>query len=418
MAAPFIKSDKQTAALAVVNSAEHTLLFGGSRSGKTTILFRNVILRALKETSRHLIVRHRFNHLKTSIWYDTMPKVMDMCFPGIVYKENKSDWFIKIKNRHGEWSQVWFGGIDDKERVEKILGNEYSTIYANECSQIAYNAITTLRTRLAENTPLKNRFYYDCNPPGKRHWTYQEFHEGLIPGTREVSRLRKAYAVINPLDNVENLPDGYIRNLESLPLRERQRYLDGLFLSDIEGALWSEQMINDALAMFVGELEETIIAVDPAVTDEENSDEVGIVVCSKDVNGHGIIHEDLSGKMSTGQWAKRVANAWEKYNANYVVAETNQGGDLVVDAIKAVNPLIKVIKVHASKGKKARAEPVAALYELGRVAHIKPMPALEGELTEWIPHETRYSPGRLDALVWGLTHLLVKRKRERKAVIA
>lgn len=343
-----------------------------------------------------------------------MPKVLKMCFPNISVKENKSDWFITIKNRHGEDSQIWFGGIDDKERVEKILGNEYSTIYANECSQIAYEAITTLRTRLAENTPLTNKFYYDCNPPGKRHWTYQEFHEKLIPTTKEPSKLQSAFAIINPLDNIENLPDGYIRNLESLPKRERQRYLDGLFLSDIEGALWSEQMISDAKTMLHGELQETIVAVDPSVTDEEESDEAGIVVVSRDINNFGVVHEDLSGKMSTHQWAKRVANAWEKYNANYVIAETNQGGDLVVDAIKAINPLIRVIKVHASKGKKARAEPVAALYEQNRVAHVKEFPALEGELTEWVPYESKFSPGRLDALVWGLTHLLVKRKRERR----
>lgn len=411
----FVKSERQRRALEVVNNNEHTLLFGGSRSGKTTVLFRNVILRALKETSRHLIVRHRFNHLKTSIWHDTMPKVLKMCFPNVIIKENKSDWFITIKNRHGEYSQVWFGGIDDKERVEKILGNEYSTIYANECSQIAYEAIITLRTRLAENTPLANKFYYDCNPPGKRHWTYQEFHEKLIPTTREPSKLQSAFSIINPMDNIVNLPDGYIRNLEALPKRERQRYLDGLFLSDIEGALWTELMVSDAKAMFVGELEETIVSVDPAVTNEEDSDEVGITVQSRDVNGHGILHEDLSGKMSTHQWARRVANAWEKWNANYVIAEVNQGGDLVVDAIKAINPLITVIKVHASKGKLARAEPVAALYEMGKIAHMGDFPALEGELTEWVPWETKYSPGRLDALVWGFTHLLIKRKRNRRA---
>ncbi len=417
MSAPFVKTAKQKEAIQLLNANEHSMLYGGSRSGKTTAVCRNIILRALKETSRHLIVRHRFNHLKTSIWYDTMPKVAKMCFPGLVIKENKSDWFMTVRNRRMEDSQIWFGGIDDKDRVEKILGNEYSTIFANECSQISYQAITTLRTRLAENTPLLNKFYYDCNPPGKKHWTYQEFVEKVIPGTKEQSKLRTAYCLVNPLDNVENLPDGYLRNLEALPKRERQRYLDGLFLSDIEGALWTEAMISEALAMFVGDLEETVIAVDPAVTNEEESDETGIVVCSRDSNGHGIVHEDASGKMSTYQWANRACNLWEKYNANYIVAETNQGGDLVVDAIKNINPLISVLKVHAAKGKFARAEPVAALYEQGKIAHVKSMPGLEGELTEWVPHETKFSPGRLDACVWGLTQLLVKRKRQRRVEI-
>lgn len=414
---PFKKTPKQVEACEALNNHTHTLLFGGSRSGKTTIIVRNIILRALKKPSRHLIARFRFNHAKASLWYDTIPKVLRMCFPGVRYTENKSDWFITLHlgtdpetgEDRGE-SQLWLGGVDDKDRVEKILGNEYSTIYLNECSQIEYDAVTMLRTRLAENTGLKLRFYYDCNPPGKKHWTYVEFVEKLIPKTKEPSKLTSTgYILLNPKDNMANLPQEYMDILESLPERQRQRFLEGKFLSDIEGALWTDQQLSDARMKEGGVIIKTIIAIDPAVTNNPDSDETGIIACSLDENQDGIVHEDQSGKCSTLTWANRAVNMYYKYDANFIVAETNQGGDLVVDAIKNIDPNIKVVTVHASKGKFARAEPVQQLYEQGKIRHDDTFPDLDAELTEWVPEDTSESPNRLDALVWGLSYLMIKK---------
>ena len=125
---------KQTEANKLLaGSATHIMLFGGSRSGKTFVLVRAVCLRAIKApSSRHAIVRFRFNAVKNSIVMDTFPKVMALCFPGVKYELNKSDWYARFPNG----SEVWFAGLDDKERTEKILGMEFVTIYSNECSQI------------------------------------------------------------------------------------------------------------------------------------------------------------------------------------------------------------------------------------------------------------------------------------------
>ena len=407
---PFIKTEKQRNACGIINGHTHGLIYGGSRSGKTTILTRNVFLRALKKKSRHLITRFRFSHARTSLWHDTFPKVMDMCFPGVDFELNKSEFYVKVEpaNSFGGESQIWLGGVDDKERIERILGNEYSTIYANECSQISYDAITMLRTRLAENTGLKLRFYYDLNPCGKKHWSYQEFVQGLIPKTREKHSLNCGSIVINPYDNATNLPEEYLKILESLPARQRQRFLEGLFLSDVEGALWNDMMLSNAKTKETGEIVRTVIGVDPAVTNEENSDETGIIIASLDEFGNAIVEKDFSGKMSTNVWAQRVANLYEEFEANEIVAEVNQGGDLVEDAIKSVNPNLKVHKVRASKGKFARAEPVSALYEQDKVAHVGDMPDLEEQMTEWVPHDSKGSPDRIDALVWALTRLKLR----------
>lgn len=410
--APFRKTKKQIEACDMMNRHTHTLLYGGSRSGKTFIEIRNMVLRALKTPSRHLITRFRFNHAKTSIWYDTLPKVMKLCFPKIPYKENKSDWFITLpaQNGLGE-SQIWLGGIDDKERVDKILGNEYSTILANEVSQIEYDAIIALRSRLAENSGLNLRFYYDLNPVGKKHWTYQEFIRGVIPGTEEATKLNLAFLAMNPYDNVENLPPEYLEILKSFPKRQRQRFLDGLFLTDVEGALWTDSMISAAKTRGYGEIVEIVVAVDPAVSSNPNSNETGIIIVGRDEFGHGVVLDDLSGVMSTGTWARRVAWAYHHYNANKIVVEVNQGGTLVRDALKNVDLTVKIVDVRASVGKKARAEPVSELYEpeIGYVAHAKDLPELESQLTEWVPMDTDESPDRLDAMVWGLTHLCVKK---------
>ncbi len=409
----FLKTQKQVELLQLANDHEFFMAYGGSRSGKTVALVRNVFLRATKRASNHLITRFCYNHARTSLGKQTIPWVLAHCFPGLPVKENKADGYYSVPAADGGESIVWLGGTDDKERLEKLLGFEYSTIYLNECSQIPWEAIPILQTRLAEMSGLSLRMYFDCNPPGKKHWTFKVFEEGVYPDD-EPHFWDAVKIQVNPRDNLTNLPPEYLRVLERLPLRQRQRFLDGLYLADIEGALWSDQMVNLALAREPAELRKTVVAVDPAVTNNTGSDECGIVVCSLDENRCGVVHDDLSGKMSTRKWAQSVVNACYAWEANEVVAEVNQGGDLVKDAIKAVDPAIKVVMVRAAKGKLARAEPVSELYESDpldgstRVTHMKRMPKLESELTETVLDQCKASPNRLDALVWGLTHLMVK----------
>ena len=150
-------TDRQQLAQAVIaGPAQHCMLFGGSRSGKTFLLVRNVIFRALKApNSRHAIFRFRYNHLKASIVLDTFPKVMRLAFPGVEWTPHHQDGYADIPGG----SQIWFAGLDDKERTEKILGMEFATLYFNECSQIPANCIDTALTRLAQRveTNMENR---------------------------------------------------------------------------------------------------------------------------------------------------------------------------------------------------------------------------------------------------------------------
>lgn len=233
----FKRTAKQVEQTKVLSGPEkHILFYGGSRASKTFGIVRALIIRASKIKSRHLATRLRFNHAKTSLWYETFPKVFNLCFPNLDVDENKSDWFYRLPNG----SEIWIGGLDEKKRVEKILGKEYSSIFFNECSQIPYSSVTMALTRLAELNSLKKKAYYDCNPPTKKHWTYPLFIKGLDPEIWEPKKDAKNYTamLMNPHDNLENIDPEYLEMLEALPEKDRKRFLLGEFTDESEGLIY------------------------------------------------------------------------------------------------------------------------------------------------------------------------------------
>ena len=154
-------------------------------------------------------------------------------------------------------------------------------------------------------------------------------------------------------------------------------------------------------------LQRIVIGVDPAVTNNANSDTTGIIVAAKGLDGFGYILDDLSMKGSPNEWAKEVVRAYHYYKADRIVAEVNQGGDLVQQVIRSIDPYVSYKAVRASKGKVTRAEPIAALYEQKRIYHVKPLEKLEDEMCNWSPAFSSTSPDRVDALVWALTELFI-----------
>ena len=163
----FLKTEKQKEAVRLLSSdTKHICLYGGSRAGKTAIILYGLIVRACKERSRHAILRQTFNSAKRSIWLDSLPSILNKAFPDLRVKWNKTDFFIELPNG----SQIFVGGLDDKERTEKILGTEYSSLFFEEVSQISYASIQIALTRLAEKNGLRKKAYYAMNPPSKADW--------------------------------------------------------------------------------------------------------------------------------------------------------------------------------------------------------------------------------------------------------
>lgn len=229
----FKKTNKQKLAIKLLKSqAKYIMAYGGSRSGKTFILIYALIVRASKVKSRHCILRLKFNAVKKSVWLDTLPKLLNLCFPGLPIKFNNQDYYATLPNG----SEIWIGGLDNEKQMEKILGNEYSTLFFNECSQIPYAAVEMGLTRLAEKNKLVNKAYFDENPPVKRHWSYQLFIRQINPKTGlQINKERYACLLMNPEDNKENIDEGYFEILEGLSPDERARFEFGEFADGHDG---------------------------------------------------------------------------------------------------------------------------------------------------------------------------------------
>ncbi len=401
----FSKTTRQREAIALLGgSASQVLLYGGSRSGKTVIALYALLCRAIDRKSRHLILRLHFNHIKTSIWLDTLPKVLALVAPDLQVNWNKTDYVLEFPHNG---SEVWIGGLDDKERTEKILGTEYSTIFFNECSQLTYDAVETARTRLAENSGLTLKAYYDENPPRAKHWTHKLWIDHVSPDDGGPLADPSDYAslLMNPEDNRVNLPPGYIETvLARLSKRKRDRFLLGLWGTDTEGALWKADWIRRGEAP--PDLERIVVAVDPAVTKSKKSDETGIMVAGK-LGNRLYVLEDVSGRYTPHEWGWAAVDAYRRWGADRIIGEVNNGGDLVATNIRQHDRLVSYKDVHASRGKAVRAEPVSALYEQGLGIHCGEFPELEDQLTGWVPGDDD-SPDRLDALVWAATELLLE----------
>ncbi len=183
--------------------------------------------------------------------------------------------------------------------------------------------------------------------------------------------------------------------------------LDGELIEEVEGALWTRALIEKARVARAPDLVRVVVAIDPAATSGEASALTGIVAAGVDSAGHGYVLRDVSGRYSPDTWARRAIALYDELNADRIVAEGNQGGEMVRHTLETVRPNIPIRIVHASKGKQARAEPVSALYEQGRVSHVGAFPELEDQLCTWEPLTGKASPDRLDAMVWALTDLMV-----------
>ena len=195
--------------------------------------------------------------------------------------------------------------------------------------------------------------------------------------------------------------------------------IHGEILTDVPGALWNHERLDELRVRSAPtELERIVVAVDPAMTSGEEADETGIIVVGRDEAGHGYVLADLSGRYPSIEWAQRVAAAYRAHHADIVVAEVNQGGDLVRDMLRIVDPTLPVRSVHATRGKYRRAEPVAGFYEQSRVHHVGCLAALEDQMCVFTPDLDRKalgSPDRVDALVWGLTDLMITHGRAKVA---
>lgn len=284
----------------------------------------------------------------------------------------------------------------------------------------------TIKSRLAiETTPMivimQRIHYHDLSGYLLRGGSGEKWHHLNLPVIIDSSRSYEETYPENthaiPIDH--GLPDGWLwpfkhneshrASLFSHRRTAEAQYMQNPKRFNAEGALWNEEMISAAHAMRITQnLARTVVAIDPQATNSEESDESGIAVAS--VYGSGderqySLDADYSGKYSPNGWATKAIEAYEQHEADAIVIETNQGGDMAEDTLRNAGFGGRIIRVHANKGKYARAEPISALYAQGRVAHRGSLYEVENQFMEYVPSTAKKSPDRLDAAVYALTEL-------------
>lgn len=396
-------------------------------SGKTLLCVRANILRALKYPhSRHLSTRQYRVTAEKYLWKQTLPMVIEKCFKGIDFGYNHSKMILTCPNG----STYWFGGLDEGENSDGLLGSDWNTVHFDEGNEMLSDSMQKARTRLslktwnAERTQLCiNRSFATVNPTYKTHHLYRTYVEKWdlsrdMPMSAEVAALYN-WTRINPVDNMANLSPEYLIELRSLSPANQKRFLEGEWSEEAKDALFKSADINRNRVRTQAEIgainfDKIVIGVDPAVTSGNTSDWTGIVVVGwvrppssdRRSSGQYYILDDKTIKGTPDDWAQAVYDAYIHWKADLIVGEANNGGDLVEKNIRSVSRVVPYKKVWATRGKAMRAQPVVALSERGDLHVCGSLPELEGEMIGWNPDSGEKSPNRLDAMVWGVTECL------------
>lgn len=300
-------------------------------------------------------------------------------------------------------SAIVLGSFDDPE---KIKSSEFDLIYLNEATELSPEDWEMASGRLRHGVMPYQQLIADCNPAGPAHWLKRRCDQGrtvmLISVHEDNPRYYDAAAGSWTADGL-----AYLARLDRLTGVRYRRLRLGEWCADVEGALWALETVDEHRRPRVPagvDLVRVVVAVDPPAA--RDGAECGIVVAARGSDHHAYVLEDASRRASPLEWATAAVAAFDRHQADAVVIEINQGGEMAVETLRRVRPSLPVRPVRASRGKALRAEPVSALYQQGRVHHVGTFPVLEDQLTTWVPGMA--SPDRLDALVYAVTELLLR----------
>jgi len=263
-------------------------------------------------------------------------------------------------------------------------------VFLNEASQIPYSSALVAFTRLAQVAPkIRQRAFVDLNPVGKTHWTNRLFGDKIDPVSLKPLKDPASYAraFLNPSDNKANLSKHFLASLANLPEKQRKRFFEGVYVDEVDSALWSYSVIDvnrcEPCDIPEDRRASVVVAVDPsgaAGRDDLGADEIGIVVAARGFDGEAYVLDDLSCREAPAVWGRRAVVAFHKYRADCIVAESNFGGEMVRATIQAADRNVPVRLVTASRGKAVRAEPISVRYAQGQVHHAGRFGKLEDQL--------------------------------------
>ena len=382
------------------NSKTRYYLITGSRgSGKSYAI--NLFLLNLTYEEGHVILFTRYTLV--SAFISIIPEFVDKI--DLLGKHNDFDVTQSEIINKKTGSKIIFRGIKTSSGINtanlKSIAN-VTTFVIEEAEELVYEDVFDRIDLSVRDKNHINRVIMIMNPSYKSHWIYKRFVKN--PNKTYCTYIHTTY-----LDNAHNLSDSFLEAAERTKQENLLRYEHlflGKWLEDAEGLLWNRSIINRSRVDIKPKFARVVVSVDPAATAKIESDETGITVLGKDISGNGYLIEDLSGKYSPNEWGKVVSQAVKNHNADCVVAEKNQGGDMVEAVIRQHDKTTRVKLVTATKGKYVRAEPIYSLYEANKIFHIGNFPILESQMVTFDPEKGK-SPDRVDALVWGFTELML-----------
>ena len=383
------------------NPKRYTILTGGRGSGKSYHVA--YFLLWLIHEPGHVVLFTRYTLVSAGI--SIMPEFLEK-----IDLLNKLDEFHITKDEiihKVSGSRIIFKGIktssgNQTANLKSIQG--VTTFILDEAEELTdYDSFEKIDLSIRQQG-IANRVVLVMNPSNKSHWVFTNY---INANRDDVTHVHTTY-----MDNLANLSESFLeqaeRTRQTNPIRYKHIF-GGEWLDESEGILWNRMIINQARTDTYT-AKRIVIGVDPATTATMDSDETGIIVGCIDDNGNGYVLEDLSGRYSPSQWGALVGSAYTRWNADCIVAEKNQGGDMVETILRQHHKTARVKLVSATKGKAVRAEPIYGLYEQGKVYHVGQFPILEHQMVTSNP-ESGQSPDRVDALVWLFTDLMLKPKK-------
>ena len=383
------------------NPKRYTILTGGRGSGKSYHVA--YFLLWLIHEPGHVVLFTRYTLVSAGI--SIMPEFLEK-----IELLNKLDEFHITKDEiihKVSGSRIIFKGIktssgNQTANLKSIQG--VTTFILDEAEELTdYDSFEKIDLSIRQQG-ITNRVVLVMNPSNKSHWVFTNY---INANRDDVTHVHTTY-----MDNLANLSESFLeqaeRTRQTNPIRYKHIF-GGEWLDESEGILWNRIIINQARTDTYT-AKRIVIGVDPATTATMDSDETGIIVGCIDDNGNGYVLEDLSGRYSPSQWGALVGSAYTRWNADCIVAEKNQGGDMVETILRQHHKTARVKLVSATKGKAVRAEPIYGLYEQGKVYHVGQFPILEHQMVTFNP-ESGQSPDRVDALVWLFTDLMLKPKK-------
>ena len=377
----------------LLEPSRYKALYGGRASAKSHFFAECMIANAAMNTGfRGLCVREVQKSLKESAKRLLEDKI------------NVMGYGARFNVKHDEIATPGGGVISftgmNQQNSESVKSYEnYSVCWVEEASVFSARSLELIRPTIRAPS---SELWFSWNPHHASD-PVDKFFRGLSPPDNSIVR-KVTY------ENNEYLPHEMVEEMQMDRKNSPDRFAHiwlGEYAPQAVGAIWNMANIHENRRHEIPPLKRILVSVDPAISNTDYSDEHGIIAGGVGEDGRGYIIDDVSIHGSPQQWAERAVATYDKYDADAIVVERNQGGDMVRHTLQTVRPSIKVIDVVATRGKHVRAEPISAMYAINQVSHVGSFPELESQMCQMTAggYEGNGSPDRCDAMVWLLTEL-------------